>query len=358
MAQRRSLAWTELRVGILVIMSFVLLAFAIFVISGSSGFLTKKYDIRAYFANANNLKPGAEVQLEGVTIGNVRSVAVSKLPDPNKAVETELRLDETFKNIIRSDSKVTIGTIGLLGEAAVNITRGSDAGVVIEEDGEVVGSEEGDIRRIVRGTNDFIANLEELSNQVNRMAQRVDRGEGTLGKFLTDSAIYDNANLAVREGHFLVRDARTGPGTIGKLMSDDELYRRINTIGDRVDTLVAKIESGPGTAGRFINDPAIYNRTEELLARIQGMAEKIDRGEGTLGKFMNDDAVYNEMRATMNRFSTLVASIENGEGTAGKFLKDPTLFNSLNQTSSEIQKLIYDVRQNPQKFLTINFKLF
>ena len=54
----------------------------------------------------------------------------------------------------------------------------------------------------------------------------------------------------------------------------------------------------------------------------------------------------------------LVASIQNGEGTAGKFIKDPTLYNSLNQSSSEIQKLLYDFRQNPKKFLTITFKLF
>ncbi len=358
MAQRRSLAWTELRVGILVILSFALLAFAIFVISGSSGFLTKRYTIVAYFANANNLKSGAEVQLEGVTIGNVRDVVVSKLPDPNKAVEAELGLDATYKNVIRTDSKATIGTIGLLGEAAVNLTRGTDAGQMIEDGGMLVGSEEGDIRRIVQGTNDFVANLQVLSDQVKRMAERVDRGEGTLGKFLTDSSIYDNANATVKEANLLVRDARTGNGTIGRLMADDQLYRRINSIGDRVDTLVAKIESGQGTAGKFINDPAVYNRTEELLGRFQSIADRIDRGEGSLGKLLKDDSMYNETRQTMTRVSSLVEKIENGEGTMGKFLRDPSLYNSANQTASEILKLLYDFRQNPKKFLTINFKLF
>ena len=54
----------------------------------------------------------------------------------------------------------------------------------------------------------------------------------------------------------------------------------------------------------------------------------------------------------------LIDAIENGEGTIGKAIKDPTLFNTINQTSSEIMKLLYDFRQNPKKFLTINFKLF
>src|SRR5213594_2134517 len=191
MVQRRSLAWTELRVGIIVIVSFLLLAVAIFFIGGQTGFLGPKYTIIAFFENANNLRTGAEVHLEGVTIGNVRAVRISKQADPNKAVEAELRLDERYKNIIRTDSKVTIGTIGLLGDKNVDITRGTEAGKVVDEGGALQGSEEGDIRKIVQGTNDFVANLGVLSDQVKRMAERVDRGEGTLGKFLTDTAIYD-----------------------------------------------------------------------------------------------------------------------------------------------------------------------
>src|SRR6266478_328670 len=337
MAQRRSLAWTELRVGILVITSFALLALGIFFIGGSSGFLTPKYNVFAYFQNANNLKAGAEVQLEGVTIGNVRRVSISMQADPKKAVEVELRLDEKYKNIIRTDSMLTIGTIGLLGDKYVDITRGT-------EDGQV--------------TNDFVANLQELSNQFKRMTDRIDRGEGTLGKLLTDSAIFDNINRATLEANGFVRDLRTGNGTVGKLVSDDELYRRVNTMVERMDTLVGNIEHGQGTAGKFINDPAVYHKTDQILGRMQAITDRIDRGEGTLGKLSKDEALYNDFRETMKQFQTMVSAVQNGEGTAGKFIKDPTLYNSLNQTSSEVLKLLYDFRQNPKKFLTINFKLF
>jgi phospholipid/cholesterol/gamma-HCH transport system substrate-binding protein len=357
-AQRRSLAWTELRVGILVISSFALLALAIFFISGESGFLTPKYTLTAYFQNANNLKAGADVQLEGVTIGNVSSVQVSKLPDPEKAVEAQLRLDQKYQNIIRSDSKVAIATIGLLGDSKVDITRGTEAGTVIPEGGVIQGSEQGDIRKIVQGTNDFVANLQVLSDKFKDMAERVDKGEGTLGKFMTDAAIYDNANLTVKEAASLVRDAHTGNGTVGRLISDDALYQKVNNTMETMNTLLTKIENGQGTAGKFINDPSVYNRTDQVLSRFQAVADRIERGEGTLGKLSKDEEFYNDARATMMRFNNLVTSIENGEGTAGKFIKDPTLYNSLNQTSSEILKLLYDFRQNPKKFLTISFKLF
>ena len=358
MAQRRSLAWTELRVGILVIGSFALLVLAIFFIGGESGFLTPKYNLTAYFQNANNLRAGADVQLEGVTIGNVSSVQVSRQPDPQKAVEALLRLDQRYQNIIRSDSKVSIATIGLLGDSKVDISRGTEAGTVVPQGGQLQGTEEGDIRKIVQGTNDFVANLQVLSDKFRDMAERVDRGEGTLGKFMTDTTIYDNANLTVKEATALVRDAHTGNGTIGRLLSDDELYQKVNTTMDTVNSLVAKIEGGQGSAGKFINDPSLYNKSDQLVARFQKVADRIERGEGTLGKFSKDEAFYNEARDSMARFSALVTAVENGEGTAGKFIKDPTLYNSLNQTSSEVLKLLYDFRQNPKKFLTISFKLF
>jgi phospholipid/cholesterol/gamma-HCH transport system substrate-binding protein len=358
MAQRKTLAWTELRVGLLVIASFVLLIVAIFYIGGEAGFFIPKYTVTAYFPSANGLRTGAEVWLEGVTIGNVSTVRISTQGDPSRSVEAAMSLDQRFENIIRTDSTVNILTTGLLGDMHIEITRGTAAGQPIPAGGALQGVETGDIRQIITSTNDFVANLAVLSEQFRRMAERVDRGEGTIGKFLSDTSIYDNADVAVTEAATLVRDARTGTGTIGRLMSDDQLYQRISTTMDRVDTVVARIERGEGTAGKFINDPSLYNRADQLVARFQTVADRVDKGEGTLGKLINDDALYEEMRETIGKVSTLAASIESGQGTAGRLIKDPALYNSLNQTSSEILKLLYDFRQDPKRFLTINFRLF
>ena len=358
MAQRRSLAWTELRVGLLVIASFALLAVAIFYVSGQSGIFTKKYTVTAFFPSANGLRSGAEVWLEGVTIGNVDKVRISKQPNPEKSVEVDLKLDESYKNIIRTDSMVTIGTIGLLGDKYVDVTRGTEGGQVVPDGGSLQGAETGDIAKIVTGTSDFVANLDSLSTEVRRLTDRVDRGEGTLGKFMTDTAIYDNANSTMKEANAFVRDLRTGNGTIAKFVNDDETYNRINNLVSRVDALVDKVENGPGTAGKFINDPEVYDKADRVLARVQSVADRLDRGEGTLGKLSKDDTVYNDLRDSVNKFSELVVSIQNGEGSAGKFIKDPTLYNTMNESASEIQKLLYDFRQNPKKFLTINFRLF
>ena len=71
MAQRRSLAWTEVRVGILVITSFALLALAIFYVSGQSGFFVKKYTITA------NIVPVCSITSSSVIWGAVGSSPIS-----------------------------------------------------------------------------------------------------------------------------------------------------------------------------------------------------------------------------------------------------------------------------------------
>lgn len=357
-AQRKSLAWTELRVGILVVTSVVLLGLAIFYISSGSNPLKSRYTVVAYFASANGLRSGGEVWLEGVTIGNVRDVRISQSQEPKKSVEVEMRLDQAYQGIIRSDSQVSIETKGLLGDNIVEISRGSAAGQSVSNGGTLQGEEVGDIKKIITGTNDFVANLDVLSNTFKKMAERVDRGEGTLGKLMSDSSIYDNINKATAEADALVKDARTGNGTIGKLMHDDELYTKVNGTVDRFNKMMDFVEAGNGTIGKFYKDPSLANRTDQLIARFQTIADNVEKGKGTVGKLMTDDALWNDARHMMARVDGLVDSIQNGDGTIGKAIKDPTLYNSLNQTSSEILKLLYDFRQNPKKFLTINFKLF
>jgi phospholipid/cholesterol/gamma-HCH transport system substrate-binding protein len=54
----------------------------------------------------------------------------------------------------------------------------------------------------------------------------------------------------------------------------------------------------------------------------------------------------------------LMDQIDRGDGTLSKLLKDPGLYNNLNTSSAEITKLIYDLRQDPKKYLTIRFRLF
>ena len=360
MARRQSISWAELRVGILVIASFALLGWVILTLGGEV-LLGETYTITAYFESAEGMTRGADVQFQGMRMGKVDQVYVSVSPDyPDASVAVDMTLDRAYldQGLIRTDSQLTIGTIGLLGDSYLDIRRGPGAGEIVMDGGTIRGSEAGNIREIIGGANDLVLNLEELSGEIRVITSQIRQGEGTLGRMLTDDAIYDNVNATVQEANLLVRDARTGPGTIGRFMSDDALFESTLMILERMDSIVARVESGEGTLGRLVHDDTLYQELNSLVADMGDVVERVERGEGTLGRLSNDDTLFVETREAMERISSMVESVANSEGTAGLLINDPALYNNMNATVSEFLKLMYDFRQDPRRFMTVNFRLF
>ncbi len=70
MAQRGQLTWSELRVGLFVLVGIVVVMLGIFYVTGT-GFLGAKYRLVAYLPEVDGLTLGAPVSLDGVEVGNV-----------------------------------------------------------------------------------------------------------------------------------------------------------------------------------------------------------------------------------------------------------------------------------------------
>src|SRR5579863_9589819 len=88
--------------------------------ASSGGLFAKRLALRCYFENANGLKNGAPVTLEGVTIGNVTRMNVD--PDHNPfPVEVRMEVGSKFRNGLHTDSVATITQAGVLGDSFVDI---------------------------------------------------------------------------------------------------------------------------------------------------------------------------------------------------------------------------------------------
>src|SRR4051812_9668631 len=114
MAQRKSIAWSQLKVGILVIVAFAALAIAFLQIGGTTRFFGKTMQITAYFPSASGLRVGAEVWVDGLLVGNVTKIDLNRDPNAKGKVAIVMKIDEAYRGLIRSDSPVGIGSVGLL----------------------------------------------------------------------------------------------------------------------------------------------------------------------------------------------------------------------------------------------------
>src|SRR5262249_19095983 len=134
----KALTWTELRVGLLVIASLVILAVTVIYVGGGGGSpFAPRYDIKALMADVNGLKAGAPVRPGGLEAGAVRKVELA--PRGSGMVEITMRLEKKVQAQITDQSQVTLGSLGLLGEKAVDIT-GSAQGTPIQDGGYVPAS--------------------------------------------------------------------------------------------------------------------------------------------------------------------------------------------------------------------------
>ncbi|MBI2819596.1 MAG: MCE family protein [Acidobacteria bacterium] len=357
MPQRRDVRWSQLKVGLVSIVSLTLLAATIFLITGQTGFFAKTANLHTYSSDAGGLKTGAVVRLAGVDAGNITGVRLSGRPELNEAVEIVFEVNSRFMADIRSDSRVMLAAEGLLGERYINITKGT-SDERIADGGTVPFRETAEFSELVGGSRDLLDNLNVLTSRLNSVVGTIESGQGTIGKFIKDDTLFRRLDATVSQAETLVADLNAGKGSLGRLLKSEDFYTKVDTTVDRLQNIAAKIESGDGTVARLINDPSLYRNAEQLMTRGSTLIDNINQGQGTLGKLATEDEFYQRLNSAVGNVEALAASIRNGEGTIGRLFHDPSLYDGLNATSLEVRELMGDFRKDPKKFLTIQLKIF
>jgi len=358
MPQRKQITWAQLRVGALVIVSLTIFAIGVFFISGEVAFFSRKYTLKTYFSGAGGLRAGSQARIAGIPVGAVERVRISPYADPARAVEVIMRVPREYQDQVRGDSEATLETAGLLGEAYVNVSRGSPGQPVVPAGGEVKSREEPDIKRIVQNTNDVISNLRVLSAKLNDITAQIQAGQGSIGKLIYDQALYNRLNATTSSLQQVVSRVEKGEGTIGKLLSDETLYQRTVASIDRLNQVLDDVQRGKGTMAKFLNDPTVYDNVSQLVTRANTLMDNVNKGQGTLGKFATDAQLYNRMNETFDRLNIITTRIEQGQGTLGKLSTDPTLYNNLGDSSQSLREFLTEFRKNPRKYLTVRVRIF
>ncbi|HYA64122.1 MAG TPA: MlaD family protein, partial [Candidatus Sulfotelmatobacter sp.] len=268
MAQRKQLTWSELRVGLFVLVGLLILAAGIFYVTGA-GFFGPKYRIKTYLPEVSGLSTGAPVRLDGVEVGNVDQIRLvprepGKSPERMHNIEVGMRIDRKYQNDILTDSAASLVTEGLLGNRYVTITRGY-TGVPLKEGQAVPGTEEKAIKEVVERSADVLTNLQALSDDVEDLVHGVQRGRGTLGKLLTDEQAYNHLSSILTKGDQIVSNVQAGQGTVGKLIMTDDTSVKADKALDQINTILADLRAQKGTMGKLLYDPTLYDQAKEAL---------------------------------------------------------------------------------------------
>lgn len=232
----------QITVGIFVFLGFLVSTYLVFMLGSKSGFFQSNITIYARFKDVKGLHPGSEVSLSGLRVGVVQDIAVAE--DDSKEMVAALQIMSKAQKKIRTDSKASLKTQGVLGDKYIEISIGSSGAATLKDQDTIQTQETldlfskggslvdglskylkqgGDVDSLIRNLARFSDNLVQLSNQVKRE------------KSILNELFY---------------------GTSGK---------NLNQAIAHLDSIMKKIDSGDGTLGSIINDPTVYEEVKAVL---------------------------------------------------------------------------------------------
>jgi phospholipid/cholesterol/gamma-HCH transport system substrate-binding protein len=321
------ISWDQLKVGVLIVVAVIILAFAAVRLGQAGNLFGKRFQVVSFVANASGLRIGGPVSVAGQLAGTIKDIQF--LPpdlDTTRSLKLLLEIDRKLSDQVRADSRAKIKTMGLLGDKVFDISVGTPRYRTLHEGDTLIIAPSIDYEAVVQQASSAINEVVGLTRDLKKVTGGITRGEGTLGQLVTNRQLYDQLN-----------------GTLA-----------------RTSALMSRLENPRGTIGRLLDDPQLYYSLNRTVASADTIIRQITAGNGSVGKLMRDDTLYVHLVSVVSRADSLVGAMASGKGTMQKLFTDQQLYDMLLKTVTELNNVLVDVRRDPQRYTKqmIQVKLF
>jgi len=329
--KKRNDVTTEIVVGAFMFIITVILL-TISVVISQNKFFEESYSLTATFPQIGGLKEGEAIFFRGVKIGYVEKIEITL---GAAGVNVTMHLLKEFD--LYNEYEIYVEPASLLGGMRLVIYEGSpELGALSQEEmNNLMGSaprdvisEAGKLIESIRESMEdegTLTNISKMTKNLSEITDKINAGEGTIGRLIQDDGLYDKAlsmveNLSAASKNIQTISERlaAGEGTIGKLLSEDEsAYNSLTNILDQISlasedvrVIMNRVEQGEGTIGKLLSeDDELYNDLREAVASLKVVSSNLADESGTVGKLINDDTLYikvesliDEARATIDDF--------------------------------------------------------
>ena len=355
----------EVKVGLLVVLAFVILGAAVFLVSERRNMFALKNHYFIRFETVLGLAAGSQVQLSGVTVGSVQKVVLPESVD-EKLLTVWINVDRRYGERIRDDSTARIKTLGLLGDKFIEISSGSADSPLIPSGGTIPAAVPTDVEKLIASGGDAVQNTVAISYSLRNILARMEAGEGILGELLTDSEAGRSAKeglVAIMEGvRTITLQIQKGEGTLGQLIMDDSLVVELEASVNKFSGVLASLETGEGLVPDLLHNAETRDRLQSLLVNLEKTSESLSvatellsSGEGMLPVMLNDEAIakqiFGDLEQMLHNLNLVSEKLASGEGTVGRLIEDPEIYEALNDIVVGVNesKLLRWLIRNRQK---------
>jgi phospholipid/cholesterol/gamma-HCH transport system substrate-binding protein len=319
-------AYSALRVGAVIIVSIVILCFAIFQMGHGLTVFSSTETIEAHFQRINGLQKGAPVSLSGVNIGNVDEISFPAEANANYVVVT-LKIASSAAPRVKADAIAQISSMGLLGDKFVEVSAGSPLAPSAEPGSLIAAHNPIDYETLIQqqGADEMIANLISISGTLRMLLDKVATGNSVMAELFNG-------------------DPNLPPEKRLSLASIQEAMTNVSRLSTQLEKVLDRVDNGKGIAGALLSDKydgrAFVNNLQQMTVSVRNTSDRIDRvvaryekANGMLPQLMENQAlgsdVLGNLRTSSRDLKDILHKINASQGTAGMLVNDPTLYNEL-----------------------------
>jgi phospholipid/cholesterol/gamma-HCH transport system substrate-binding protein len=265
-------------------------------------FVGKKTYI-VYFSHeiSGGIAQGTDVQFAGKKVGVVTDVDVNE----DHHVEVTITIDESIA--IRTDAKVTIRSVGLLGgEKYMQISPGTPQAPLLDTDSVIPGEETVAIQALLEVISQVAMNTQRITTSVDHLLASGDQP----GELM----------ITLHMAQTLINDVNTTISSVNRVLNKNEqdihtivnqaahLTNQINGLlaanRGKIDTTIATVQAGVEQIPQLLSD------VRTVLANVQDISEKIKRGEGTAGQMIMDETLHLRIQQLLDSTEDLVQHVK------------------------------------------------
>jgi len=292
----------ETIVGFFVMVSLTALFIMVLIIARQEGLFQSYMEYQAIFKNVSGLKPGSEVHLAGVTVGNVKEIII----EPAGNTKVTFNVIRRYSDQIREDSQASIGFMGLLGDKSLDLSAGSSGKAAIPPNGPVATIEPLDMTQLLARAGPSLENLQKILDNLAKISD----------------------SLVGKEGSML-------------------------NAFDQLKEILGKINQGQGSLGMILNDPKLYHETTATMSSARKMFADMGQGKGALGTLIYDPKFKAQMEQSMGSIKDGLAPLpeiskkldelmsklnQAGKGLPELMTSGGTMVNDVDRTAKAAQK--------------------
>ncbi|MBL4688006.1 MAG: MCE family protein [Nannocystaceae bacterium] len=252
--------------GALLVLTTVTLIVGFLFVAHARGTFASHHYYTVTMSDGHGITPGATVEMLGIEIGRVEQVEITE--DNRVRVSLGVNADHAVR--IRADSvvrvKMSLGLSTMLGGVALVVTPGSPDAAPLATNAELDVVEPNKITDLLPSVagDKMLADVEAIIANTRALTDDLTQPDAAVRSLLVDVAL-------------LVASLRRGEGTVGKLLSDDaELYNKFIDTLVRVEGSLKKADNLVARGGKLAKkSDAMLDSSNELLAKTSGVVGEV-----------------------------------------------------------------------------------